>query len=132
MDWVFLDFVSIGRMESRRYNTLLHKNLDIIFALFLVFLLQRSQLTLRFAFLILCFNLLGFPGSSIAGHPGLILRSGRSAGEGIGYPLWYSGLENFGICRKVGIKKIQYSTKNLDIIFALIFLSFFPKDHNLH
>ena len=39
----------------------------------------------------------GFPGSSvgkestcIAGDPGLAPELGRSAGEGIGYPLWYS------------------------------------------
>ena len=39
----------------------------------------------------------GFPGSSAgkestcnAGDPGLISGSGRSPGEGIGYPLWYS------------------------------------------
>ena len=38
-----------------------------------------------------------FPGSSAgkestcnAGNPGLIPGSGRSPGEGIGYPLWYS------------------------------------------
>ena len=28
------------------------------------------------------------------GNPGLTPRSGRSPGEGIGYPLQYSGLEN--------------------------------------
>ena len=40
---------------------------------------------------------MGFPGSSAgeestcnAGDPGSILGSGRSPGEGIGYPLWYS------------------------------------------
>ena len=45
---------------------------------------------------------MGFPGSSAgkestcnAGDPGSIPGSGRSAGEGIGYPLQYSGLENF-------------------------------------
>ena len=45
--------------------------------------------------------LLGFPHSSVgkestwdAGDPGSIPGSGRSAGEGIGYPLQYSGLEN--------------------------------------
>ena len=39
----------------------------------------------------------GFPDSSVgkesacnAGDPGLSPRFGRSAGEGIGYPLWYS------------------------------------------
>ena len=30
-----------------------------------------------------------------AGDQGSIPRSGRSAGEGIGYPLQYSGLENY-------------------------------------
>ena len=30
----------------------------------------------------------------IVGDPGLIPGSGRSLGEGIGYPLQYSGLEN--------------------------------------
>ena len=43
----------------------------------------------------------GFPDSSVgkesacnAGNPGSIPGSGRSAGEGIAYPLQYSGLEN--------------------------------------
>ena len=43
----------------------------------------------------------GFLGSSAgkesscnAGHPGLIPGLRKSAGEGIGYPLQYSGLEN--------------------------------------
>ena len=43
----------------------------------------------------------GFPGSSAGkestcnvGDPGLITGSGRSPGEGIGYPLQYSCLEN--------------------------------------
>ena len=43
----------------------------------------------------------GFTGSSAgkesacnAGDPGSIPGLGRSAGEGIGYPLQYSGLEN--------------------------------------
>ena len=43
----------------------------------------------------------GFPGSSagkesacITGDPSLIPGSGRSPGEGIGYPLQYSSLEN--------------------------------------
>ena len=45
--------------------------------------------------------LLGFPDSSVGkesacntGDPGLIPRLGRSPGEGISYPLQYSGLEN--------------------------------------
>ena len=46
-------------------------------------------------------HLTGFPGGSDgnesarnAGNPGLIPGSGRSAGEGNGYPLQYSCLEN--------------------------------------
>ena len=45
---------------------------------------------------------MGFPDSSVgkettcnARDPGLIPGSGRSTGEGKGYPLQYSGLENF-------------------------------------
>ena len=44
---------------------------------------------------------LGFPGSSVgkesacnAGDPGSISELGRSLGEGVGYPLQYSRLEN--------------------------------------
>ena len=36
----------------------------------------------------------GKESSCNAGGPGLILGLGRSAGEGIGYPLQYSGQEN--------------------------------------
>ena len=46
-------------------------------------------------------RMLGLPGSSAgkesacnAGDPSWIPGLGRSAGEGIGYPLQYSGLEN--------------------------------------
>ena len=46
---------------------------------------------------------MGFPGGSDgkesackAGDPGLIAGSGRSPGEGNGYPLQYSCLENSG------------------------------------
>ena len=54
----------------------------------------------------------GFPRSSVgkestcnAGDPSSILGSGRSAGEGIGYLLQYSGLENFMDCIVHGIAK---------------------------
>ena len=56
----------------------------------------------------------GFPLSSSgkgavcnAGDPGLIPGSGRSAGEGKGYLLQYSGLENSMNCMAHGVKKIQ-------------------------
>ena len=57
---------------------------------------------------------LGFPGSPAgkesscnAGDPGSIPGSGRSSGEGIGYPLQYSGLENFIDCLVHGVIKSQ-------------------------
>ena len=50
-------------------------------------------------------NTMGFPDSSVgkesacnAGDPGFIPGSGRSPGEGIGYPLQYSGLKNSMDC----------------------------------
>ena len=56
----------------------------------------------------------GFPDSSVgresacdAEDPSSIPGSGRSAGEGIGYPLHYSGLENsmdYAVC---GVTKSQ-------------------------
>ena len=54
----------------------------------------------------------GFPDSSVgkesacsAGDPGLIPGSGRSVGEGIGYPLQSSGLENSMDCIVHGVTK---------------------------
>ena len=55
---------------------------------------------------------MGFPDSSVgkesaynAGDPGLIPGLGRSSGEGIGYPLQYSGLENSMDCIVHGVAK---------------------------
>ena len=55
---------------------------------------------------------MGFPDSSVGeesacntGDSGLIPRSGRSAGEGIGYPLQYSGLKNSMHCTVHGLAK---------------------------
>jgi len=42
-----------------------------------------------------------------AGDPGLISGSGRSPGEGIGYPLQFSGLENSMDCIVHGVAKSQ-------------------------
>ena len=57
---------------------------------------------------------MGFPDSSVgkesacnAGNPDLIPGLGRSPGEGIGYPLQYSVLENFMDCRVHGLAKSQ-------------------------
>ena len=55
---------------------------------------------------------MGFPGGSAgkestcnAGDLGLITGLRRSPGEGIGYPLQYSGLENFMDCIVHGVEK---------------------------
>ena len=55
-----------------------------------------------------------FPDSSVgkestcnAGDPSLIPGSGRSPGEGKGYPLQYSGLENSMACIVHGVTKSQ-------------------------
>ena len=55
---------------------------------------------------------LGFPDSSVgkestcnAGDTGSIPGLGRSPGEGIGYPLQYSGLENYMDCVIYGGRK---------------------------
>ena len=57
---------------------------------------------------------MGFPGGSTdkesacnAGDLGSILGLGRSAGEGNGYPLQYSDLENFMNCIVYGVEKSQ-------------------------
>ena len=56
--------------------------------------------------------IMGCPGSSVgkepacsAGDPGLIPGLGRSTGDGIGYPLQYSGLENSVDCIVHGVAK---------------------------
>ena len=55
---------------------------------------------------------MGVPGDSVgkesacnAGDPGSIPGSGRSPGEGKGYPLQYSGLENSMDCIVLGVAK---------------------------
>ena len=70
--------------------------------------------------------MLGFPDSSVgkestcnAGDPGLISGLGRSPGEGIGYPLQYSGLENSMDCIVHGVTKSQTWPSNFH--FSLLF-----------
>ena len=53
----------------------------------------------------------GFPDTSVgkesacnAGDPGLIPGLGRSPGEGKGYPLQYSGLEN-----SMGLQRVRHN-----------------------
>ena len=74
---------------------------------------------------------MGFPGSSVgkestcsAGDPGLIPGLGRSAGEGIGYSLQYSGLENSMGCivhevAKSQARYILVKTRSTPIIYIL-------------
>ena len=62
---------------------------------------------------------MGFPDSSVgkesacnAGNPGLIPGLGRSPGEGIGYPLQYSDLENSMNCIVHGVAKSRTRLSN--------------------
>ena len=67
---------------------------------------------------------LGFPDSSVgkespcnAGDPSSIPGSGRSTGEGIGYPLQHSGLENSMDCIVRGDRKKSDTTEWLSLSF---------------
>ena len=78
--------------------------LNVLFVCFFFFFLKKTNLFIQ----------QGFPGSSTgnesacnAGVPGSILGLGRSPGEGKGYPLYYSGLENSMDCTVHGLAKSQ-------------------------
>ena len=67
----------------------------------------------------------GFPDSSVgkesactAGDPGSIPGSGRFTGEGIGYPLQYSGLENSWTVH--GVAKSQTRLNDFQFLFINI------------
>ena len=67
----------------------------------------------------------GFPDSSVgkestynAGDPGSIPGLGRSPGEGKGYPLQYSGLENSMDCIVHGVAKSRPRLSDLHFHFA--------------
>ena len=69
--------------------------------------------------------MVGFPDSSVgkesscnAGDPGWIPESGRSPGEGKGYPLQYSGLENSMDCIVHGVAKSW--TRLSDVHFHVV------------
>ena len=69
---------------------------------------------------------MGFPDSSVgkgsacdAGDPGSIPGSGRSTGEGIGYPLQYSGLENSMDCIVHGVANSQTQLSNFHFHFSV-------------
>ena len=68
----------------------------------------------------------GFPGESDgkesacnAGDLGSIPGLGRSPGEGKGYPLQYSGLENSNDCIVHGVTKTQTQLKRLLFHFTM-------------
>ena len=70
---------------------------------------------------------LGFPGGSAgkestcnAGDLGLIPGLGSSPGEGKGYPLQYSGLENSMDCIVHGVTKSQDTTERLSLWRAVM------------
>ena len=74
------------------------------------------------------FTSCGFPGGSAGkesacnvGDLGLIPRLGRSPGEGNGYPLQYSGLENFMGCIVHGITKSRIGLSDFDCVRNLVF-----------
>ena len=72
--------------------------------------------------------LLGLPCGSVgkesacnAGDLGSIPGLGRSQGEGKGYPLQYSGLENFMNCIVHGVTKSQTQLSDFHFISMLFF-----------
>ena len=69
----------------------------------------------------------GFPGGSAAkesacnvGDPGSIPGLGRSPGEGKGYPLWYSGLENSMDCIVHGVAKSRARLSDFHLHVTLL------------
>ena len=92
--------------------------------------LNKPKESLEIFLKYLLLNLWGFPHSSVgkespcnAGDSGLIPGSGRSAGEGIGYPLQYSGLENSINYIVHGVTKSQSELSDLHFHF-LSFIEF--------
>ena len=72
----------------------------------------------------------GFPDSSVgketscnAGDPGSIPELGRSPGEGIGYPLKYSGLENSMDCVVHGSQRAGHDWATFTFAFSLLWSS---------
>ena len=68
---------------------------------------------------------MGFPDSSVgkesacnAGAPGSIPGSGRPPGEGNGYPLQYSGLENSMGCIAHGVTKSRTRLSDFHFYFT--------------
>ena len=88
---------------------------------------RHSQWHLRTASKLMIHRRLGFPGSSAgkesacnAGDLGAILGLERSPGEGNGYPLQYSGLENFMDCIIRGVIKSQTQLSNFGFLHSSV------------
>ena len=80
--------------------------------------MQESELT-EIIPLICTSAISGLPDSSVgkesicnAGDPGSIPGSGRSTGQGTGYPLQYSGLKNSMVCIVHGVAKSRTRLSN--------------------
>ena len=63
-------------------------------------------------------GLAGKESSCNAGDLGSIPGLGRSPGEGDGYPLWYSGLENSTDCIVPGVTKNQTQLSDFPLHFS--------------
>ena len=88
----------------------------------MVFLISLSDSWLLVASLIVGKESIGKESACNAGDPGSIPGLGRSAGEGTGYPLQYSGLENSMDCLVHGVAKSQMWLSNLTWLSGMIFL----------
>ena len=67
-----------------------------------------------------------------AGDPGSISGSGRSAGEGIGYPLQYSGLENSMDCIARGVTKSWIRMSNFHFTVGALAVAPWPLPSTFH
>ena len=79
---------------------------------------------------------MGFPCGSAGkesacnvGDLGLIPELGRSPGEGIGYPLQYSGLENSMDCIVHGVSKSWTNSYSIVLIFLFLLGSSLVSPH---
>ena len=77
---------------------------------------------------LLCNSIVTLPGSSAGkesawnvGDPGSIPGSGRTSGEGIGYTLQYSDLENFINCVVHGVTKSRTQLSDFRSLFTFTF-----------
>ena len=108
--------------------------------------IRKTKWTQSFSFLTVPkeYKNQSFSGSSVgkestcnAGDPGLIPGLGRSTGEGKGYPLQYSGLENSMDCIVHGVAKSQtrlsdfhFTSKNKFVLYKTKVQIYVNDGHN--